>query len=74
MFRSFEKINKCFKERILGKENLPYMSLIHRVGWVWTLEKNVTNSEGRVGLDPNMYDVTLFTFFFEVFPNLEILY
>ena len=50
------------------------MSLIHRVGWVWTLEKNVTNLEGRVGLDPKMYDVTLFTFFFEVFPNLEILY
>ena len=49
------------------------MSLILRVGWVWTLEKNVTKSyvtnwEGRMGLDPNMYDVTLFTLFFEVFP------
>ena len=33
-----------------------YMSLIQRVGWVQTLEKNVTkfyvtNWEGRVGLD-----------------------
>ena len=28
----------------------------------------VTNWEGRVGSDPNMYDVTLFTLFFEVFP------
>ena len=51
------------------------MSLILRVGWVWTLEKNVTklyvtNWEGRVGLNPNMYDVTLFSlFFFEGFPN-----
>ena len=31
----------------------------------------VTNWEGRVGLDPNMYDVTNFSlFFFEGFPNL----
>ena len=45
------------------------MSLILRVGWVWTLEKYVTkffvtNWEGRVGLNPNMYDVTLFSLFF----------
>ena len=43
------------------------MSLILRVGWVWTLEKYVTkfyvtNWEGRVGLKPNMYDVTLFSY------------
>ena len=35
------------------------MALIHRVGWVWTLEENVTrfyvtNLVGRVGLNPNM--------------------
>ena len=46
------------------------MSLIHRVGWVQTLEKNVTKFyvtswEGRVGLKPNMYDVTLFSPFFK---------
>ena len=45
------------------------MSLILRLGWVWTLEKYVTkffvtNWEGRVGLDPNMYDVTNFSLFF----------
>ena len=45
------------------------MSLILRVGWVCTLEKYVTkfyvtNWEGRVGLNPNMYDVTLFSLFF----------
>ena len=44
------------------------MSLIHRVGWVWALEKNVTkfyvtNWGGTVGLRPNMYDVTNFTLF-----------
>ena len=52
------------------------MSLIQRVGWVWDSEKYVTKSyvtnwEGRVGLDPNMYDVTLFSlFFFEGFSNV----
>ena len=52
------------------------MSLILRVGWVLNSEKYVTkflvtNWEGRVGLDPNMYDVTLLDlFFFEGFPNL----
>ena len=51
------------------------MSLILRVGWVWTLEKYVikfyvTNWEGRLGLNPNIYDVTLFSdFFFEGFPK-----
>ena len=51
------------------------MSLILRVGWVWTLEINVTifsvtNWAGRVGLNPNMYDVILFSlFYFELFPN-----
>ena len=45
------------------------MSLILRVGWVWTLGKYVTkfyvtNWESRVGLNPNMYDVTLFSLFF----------
>ena len=51
------------------------MSLILGVGWVWTLEKNVTklyvtNWEGRVGKNPNMYNVTLFSLFlFELFPN-----
>ena len=51
------------------------MSLILRVGWVWTLGKYVTkfyvtNWESRVGLNPNMYDVTLFSlFFFEGFPK-----
>ena len=55
------------------------MSLILRVGWVWTLEKYVTkfyvtNWEGRVGLNPNMYDVTLFSlFFFEGFPNKTVM-
>ena len=29
----------------------------------------VTNWEGRVGLDPNMYDVTLLDLFFELFPG-----
>ena len=54
------------------------MSLILRVGWVWTLEKYVTkfyvtNWEGRVGLNPNMYNVTLFSlFFFEGFPNVQV--
>ena len=43
------------------------MSLIDRVGWVWTLEENVTefyvtNWVDRVGLNPNMYDVDV-TFF-----------
>ena len=38
------------------------------------MEKNftkfyVTNWEGRVGSDPNKNDVTLFTLFFELFPN-----
>ena len=62
------------------------MSLILRVGWVWTLEKYVTkfyvtNLEGRVGLNPNLYDVTLFSLFFlkasliplggPQFPNFE---
>ena len=28
------------------------------------MEKNVTNWEGRVGLDPNMYNVTLLDLFF----------
>ena len=37
-------------------------------------EKNVTkfyvtNWEGRVGLDLNMYDVLFWIFFFEVFPK-----
>ena len=45
------------------------MSLILRVGWVWTSEKYVikfyvTNWEGRSGLNPNIYDVTLFSDFF----------
>ena len=45
------------------------MSLIHRVGWVQTLEKNVTkfyvtNWEGSVGSNLNLYDVTI-----EVFPK-----
>ena len=50
------------------------MSLIHRVGWVWALEKNVTrfyvtNWGGRVGLRPNSDNVTNFTLFFiEGFP------
>jgi hypothetical protein len=46
------------------------MSLILRVGWVWPLEKYVTkfyvtNWEGRVGLNPNMYhvEVVMFTLF-----------
>ena len=51
------------------------MSLIYRVGWVQTLEKYVTkfyvsNWEGRVGSDLNMYDVPLLEFvFFELFPK-----
>ena len=45
-----------------------FMSLILRLGWVMTLEKYVTkfyvtNWEGRVSLNPNMYDVTLFSLF-----------
>ena len=57
------------------EQKLFFMSLILRVGWVWTLEKYVTkfyvtNWEGRVSLNPNMYNVTLFgLFFFEGFPK-----
>ena len=44
------------------------MSLILRVGWVWTSEKYVikfyvTNWKGRVGLNTKMYNVTLFSLF-----------
>ena len=44
------------------------MSLILGVWLVWTSEKYVikfyvTDWEGRVGLNPNMYNVTLFSFF-----------
>ena len=46
------------------EQKLFFMSLILRVGWVWTLEKYVTNWEGRVGLNPNIYDVTLVNLFF----------
>ena len=51
------------------KKKTLFMSLILRVGWVWTLEKYVikvyvTNWEGMVGLNPNMYNVTLLTLFF----------
>ena len=47
------------------------MSLIHRVGWVKTLEEYVTkfyvtNWVGRVGLNPNMYYVTLFSLPFSI--------
>ena len=50
------------------RKKLLFKSLILRVGWVWTLEKcitkfYVTNWEGRVGLNPNLYDVTLFNLF-----------
>ena len=53
------------------------MSLILRVGWVCTLEKYVTkfyvtNWEGRMGLNPNMYDVTVFNLFFEGFPKANL--
>ena len=52
-----------------NRTKIIFMSLILRVGWVWTVEKYVTkfyvtNWEGRVGLSPNMYDVTLFSLFF----------
>ena len=53
----------------VNRKRLLFMSLILGVGWVWTLEKNVTkfyvtNWEGKVGLDPNIYNVTLFSLFF----------
>ena len=62
-----------------SRTKLFFMSLILRVGWVWTLEKYVikfyvTNWEGRVGLDPNMYNVTNFSLFFLKSSLIDIFY
>ena len=59
------------------RKKLLFISLIHRVGWVQTLGRNVTkfnvtNCGCRVGWDPISDNDTLFTlFYFEVFPKMK---
>ena len=57
-----------------NRTKIVFMSLILRVGWVWTLEKYVTKFyvtiwDGRGGLNPNIY-VRCQCFLFEGFPYM----